>query len=152
MSQLVPQLFRDMRGKRAQQDGERLQDGTLGAVTQLVQGNHEGRYGGIVGEGLNVFLLLADELVQGLQLLLRGLLVRHQPLLAVPEQAPELLQEAVYAVNALGIPGLGLLDGAQEHLVQTQGIGPTLYMLLDIFSMAQPQIYSPSSRMNSASL
>ena len=73
---------------------------------------------------LDVLLRLADELVQRLEFLLGGFVVRYQPLFAVPEQTPELLEEAVYTVNSLGIPGFSLLDGAQEHLVQTQGVCP----------------------------
>ena len=73
---------------------------------------------------LNIFLRLANEFVQGLEFLLGGFVVRYQPRVAVPEQTPELLEEAVYTVDTLGIPGFCLLDRAQEHLVQTQGICP----------------------------
>ena len=41
----------------------------------------------------------------------------------VPEQLPQLLQEAMASVNAVGIPGLALLHGAEEHFIQAQGVG-----------------------------
>ena len=38
------------------------------------------------------------------------------------EQSPELFQEAVYAVDTVRIPGLGLFYRAEEHLIHTQRI------------------------------
>ena len=66
--------------------------------------------------------------MDALQRLLRGLAVVHQQLAVrilacvAIEQCPELLQESVTAVYAVGVPRLRLLHRTQEHLVQTQGI------------------------------
>ena len=41
-------------------------------------------------------------------------------------QVPELLQEAMAAVNTIGVPGLGLFHGAQKHLIKTKRVGTEL--------------------------
>ncbi len=64
------------------------------------------------------------EFVYALQALLRRLRVVYEPLVCavVPEQCPQLLQEAEAAVYAVGVPRLGSLHRAKEHLVQAQGV------------------------------
>ena len=41
----------------------------------------------------------------------------------VVEKPPELAHEAVGAFDALHIPGLGLLQWAKEHFIETQSVG-----------------------------
>ena len=48
--------------------------------------------------------------------------VGHLQAVVAKEEAPELLEEAMYTINTVGVPRLGLLDRAQEHLVESQCI------------------------------
>ena len=88
-------------------------------LRQFVDAYHEGRDAGVVGEHLDVLADLLDELVYRLHHLLR----RHVVVAWSRHQVPELLEEAVAAVNACYVPRLRLLDGAEEHLVETQRVG-----------------------------
>ena len=64
-----------------------------------------------------------DELVQGFQLFFAGSFISYQVVAGtVVEQRPELPDEAVYAVDTVRIPGLGLFYRAEEHLIHTQRI------------------------------
>ena len=58
-----------------------------------------------------------------LEFLCISFLVGNAPVVAIKEETPEFLQEAVDSVNSLGIPRLALLDRSEEHFVETQGIG-----------------------------
>ena len=60
--------------------------------------------------------------MERLELIRGGFFVRDDEPVSVIEEPPELPQEAAHSVNALGIPRLGLLDRAEEHLVKSQGI------------------------------
>ena len=50
--------------------------------------------------------------------LLRLMPLRGEERVALVEEAPELLDEAVDAVDAVGIPGFALLQRTEEHLVE----------------------------------
>ena len=114
-----------MGSERRQQHYKRLQYGAAGGThgAELIHRNHKCADGGVVREVLYVGLLLADELVQHLQLPGSRFKIAHKEVVLVVEKPPELLQEAVHAVNTLGVPGLALLHRAEEHLIKTQGIG-----------------------------
>ena len=60
--------------------------------------------------------------MQRLELLRRSLDVLNEEIIPVVIQLPELPQEAVHTVDTLGIPRLGLLHRAEEHLVKSQCI------------------------------
>ena len=60
--------------------------------------------------------------MQCLEFLRRSLDVLNEEIITVIIQFPELSQEAVNAVDALGIPRLGLLHRDEEHLVKSQCI------------------------------
>ena len=112
-----------MRCKRREQNEKRLEDSSLGTVLKFIQSNHERAYRSIEREILNIFLFLANQLMESLQFILCRSLIGNKPFLPVPEQAPELLEEAIDTVNTLGIPRLRLLKRTEEHLVKPQGIG-----------------------------
>ena len=110
------------------EDDERLHH--LGVLAlqgaQLVGGNHEGRDRGVVGELLDVLRDLLDELVERLELFGRGGREGGLGLMGGCHEVPELLEEAVATVDAGHVPGLRLLDGTQEHLVEAQRVGTIL--------------------------
>ena len=72
---------------------------------------------------LDVVGHLLDQLMDRFQLGRSRLSVGHLQAVVAEEEAPKLLEEAVYTVNTIGVPRLGLLDRAQEHLIETQGVG-----------------------------
>ena len=116
------------------QDDQRLQGLTALALllSQLVDANHKGRDRSIVREYLNVLRHLLDELMNTLQRLLCRLAIVNEQLAirilatVAKEQRPELLQEAVTAVNTVGVPRLALLHRTQEHFIETQGVSTIL--------------------------
>ena len=66
--------------------------------------------------------------MKNLVFLAGGLVVGHAPVeILVVEETPELLDEAEDAFDAVGVPRLGHLDGAEEHLVHAQGVGPVFF-------------------------
>ena len=97
-------------------------------LRQLVHANHEGRDAGVVGEHLDVLRHLLDEFVERLQLVLRSLLVCCDVITTSrTTKVPELLQEAMTAVDTVGVPGLRLLHRTEEHLIQTQRVGAVAF-------------------------
>ena len=60
--------------------------------------------------------------MESLEFLRCCLLVSNDETVTVVEHSPYLLEEAVYAVDALGIPRLRLLERSEEHLVKTKCI------------------------------
>ena len=126
MSHGLPQFFCDVRAEGSNQHGQWFEYLPAGAFLQgqFAGGYHEGRYGGVVGEILYVGTDLLDEFVQALQVVGRGLRVAHlQLVILVPVQSPELLEEAEATVDAGYVPGLTLLDGSKEHLVEAERVG-----------------------------
>ena len=57
------------------------------------------------------------------QCLCRRLFIGDYTIITLIEKSPQLLQEAVYAVDSISIPWLALLDRSKEHFIQTERIG-----------------------------
>lgn len=122
----VPELFADVWGEWCHEGEQRLEDGALVALGcgEVVDADHEGGYAGVEREALDVVADLLDGLVEDLEFGLGGFGVADAELvLVVVEEAPELLHEAEHAFDAVGVPRLGLLDGAEEHLVESECVG-----------------------------
>ena len=111
-----------MRGERRKQDYERLQDFPFAALVlvQFIHGYHEGTHGSIERERLYVGLHLQDQSVQGLQFFGRRSVIGHDKAVPSVKHPPHSLKEPGHSVYSLGIPWLGLLQRAEEHLVQSQ--------------------------------
>ena len=126
----MPQLLGDVRGEGCEHNQQRLQHSALAAAQcgEFVQADHEGAHGGVVREVFNVVRHLLDQLVERLQLVGRRLVVDDAPraVRAGVIGGPELLQEAEDAVDAVRIPRLGLLQGAEEHLIEAKRVGAIL--------------------------
>ena len=123
MSQYVPQFFANVRSERSKRDDELFQNLFLTAfqVEKLVYANHECTDRGIVRELLNVTGHLLDKFVEAFQFFLRCRFVRHQIFIrAAVEQRPEFADKAVYTIDTVCIPGLGLFYRAEEHFVHTK--------------------------------
>ena len=120
VAQLMVDLLGYVRGKGGQEHGEGfhhlLGDGTPGQ--EVAHGDHEGADGGVEGEAFDVVGDFLDGLVDELELLLVGRGVG-----AGLGEFPEFFEETEYTFDAVGVPGLGLLDGAEEHLVEAEGVG-----------------------------
>ena len=126
MSEIVPNLLRDMRGEWRKEYNERLQDGLLAAleVLQLGKRDHKLAHAGVERETLNGLgnLLYAD--MESLVLGRSRLIVRQFEALRVAIVVPpEFLEESRNAVNPIGIPRLRKLNRAKEHLVHPEGVG-----------------------------
>src|SRR5690606_17609286 len=52
------------------------------------------------------------------------LLILYRPVSIVKEKPPSFFKETGYAFNAFGIPGFGHFNRAQEHLIESECIGP----------------------------
>ena len=94
-------------------------------LTKFINGNHEGRDRGVVAEFLNIFGYFLDELMHALEIFFRGLdIVNYQFFFtsALPEETPELLEEAVTTVNTIGVPRLAGFNRPEEHLIEAQRI------------------------------
>ncbi len=113
-----------MRCKRRQEHNQRLKNLALVAFQfiQFVHGNHECAHGSVEREGLYIRADFSYQLVQGLQFFCGSLALRNDEAVTVIEHPPYPLEEAVHAVNALGIPWLGLLKRPEEHLIKPEGI------------------------------
>ena len=91
-------------------------------LAQLVHADHEGRDRCVIAECLDIGRYFLDKLVYALQVLgCSSALVE-----SILEEVPELLQEAVTAIDTVGIPRFTLLNRTQEHFVKTQGVGTIL--------------------------
>ena len=97
-----------MRGERREHNCQRLKDLTLVALEtgQFIQGDHKRADRRVVGEVLDVVLLLGDQLMEDLQLGRSGLLVGHDEVVTIVEEPPELAQESVHAIDTLCVPRL----------------------------------------------
>ena len=112
-----------MRSERSQRDGELVQYLFLAEFhrKQFVYANHEGADACIVRELFDVSRNLLDELVQRFQFLFVGGFIGYQIIIVtVVEQRPEFLDETVYTVDTVRIPGFGLFYGTEEHFVHTK--------------------------------
>ena len=55
-----------------------------------------------------------------------GSIGNHERITSAMKEIPEFAQEAEGALDAIGVPRLALLQGAEEHLVEAQGVGAVL--------------------------
>ena len=92
-------------------------------AAEFVGANHKRCHTGVVGELLNVLTHFLDELVNRLQRLGTWFLIDELEFVALEEESPKAFEEAVHAVDAVGVPRLACLNGTKEHLIETQGVG-----------------------------
>jgi len=121
----MPELLCDVRSEGGEEDEEWLEYFARRRLQALllVDADHEGSYGGIEGELLDVLRHLADQLVQALEFFLGSGRVSDTQTVGRVVQPPQLTEEAVYAVDTIGVPGLALLKRTEEHLIQTERVG-----------------------------
>ena len=110
-----------MGSEGSNQDDEGLQHLLVLALLlrEFVHANHEGRDRGVIAEGLDIARNFLNQLMNALHVLSSSLAIVESVLIEVPE----LLQEAVTAVDAGHVPRLRLLNGTEEHLVEAQRVG-----------------------------
>ena len=124
VAQLLPQLLGHVGGKWVQQLQQQLVLG-LGRtplIAQRVDVDHQLGNGGVGLQRVNVLADLLDGAVgNGLQLgadaLAGNELLAHRP---------DLIEEALAALDGGGVPRGGLLKVADEHLIQAQRVGTVL--------------------------
>ena len=126
MSECLPQLFADVGRKGCQYGHEQLHYCAFVAFerSKLVGAYHEGADGGVVREVGDVLGYLLYQSVDGLQLFACGLFVgEYEVVLLVEADVPYFSEETVTTIDAVGVPGFGLFQRAEEHFVQTQCVG-----------------------------
>ena len=124
-----------MRSERREQYDNRFENMAVAAFQcrQLIDTYHKGAYRRIVRECLDVATYFLDKFVQAFEFLFRRFAVGNGKLVAVEEKIPEFFQEAVHAVDTVGIPRLALFDRSEEHFIEAQRIGSvTLYDVVGI--------------------
>ena len=121
----MPKFLGKERREGREQHGERLEHTAGGALLlrEFAHGNHECRHGGVVRERLDVFRHLLNQLVQRFEVFLGGRVRTHGEGVAFMVKVPCLFQETVTAVDAVGVPGLALVDRTEEHFVEAERVG-----------------------------
>ena len=132
----MPQFFGDM-GSEGHKDYQQLFEDEAAVallLRQLVDAYHEGGHGCVEGETFDIAGDFLDKLMQTAHIVGSRLRIVYETLVAFVEETPELPDEAVYAVNAVGVPGFGLVKRAEEHLVQAQCVGAVaLYDVVGVY-------------------
>ena len=123
VAHLFPQFLGHVRSEGIQQLQQHfiLAAGGAAGIRQGVHIDHQLGDGGVGLQAVDVLAHLLDGAVhQGFQF---GTHAAFQQLVA---HGPDAVQEALATLDGGGVPGSGLLEVADEHLIQAQGIGTVL--------------------------
>ena len=95
---------------------------------QFIDTNHESTDTCVIRELFNISCNFLNEFMQGFQFFFSGRFIRYQiVVVTVVEQWPELLDETVYTVDTVRIPGFWLFYRTQEHFVHTKCVGTIFF-------------------------